>query len=162
MFRRQGSQRSCSNAQRLGSWGSCSNSQRLELGSCRDAWDVELEKESEAAGGGSMVLHGDRTQMRCQRCGPRWGPLVTQRPAVGRRLPAAPAERCLSTLLLIRLPVGASWWRTLRDLWRRAVGVGGAAVPGGSVSLRDRHGGECECPLSYDHAHRYGDSSSTS
>eukprot|EP00961_Rhodomonas_salina_P172158 2321308-Rhodomonas_salina.1 len=33
-----------------------------------------------------------RTQMRCQRCGPRWGPLVKQRPAVGQRLPAAPAE----------------------------------------------------------------------
>eukprot|EP00961_Rhodomonas_salina_P148304 1996395-Rhodomonas_salina.1 len=73
------------------------------------------------------MLLGYRTQMRCQCCGPRWGQLVTQRPAVGQRLPADPAERCLSTLLLIRLPVGASWWQTLSmgvhcwDLRRRAV-----------------------------------------
>eukprot|EP00961_Rhodomonas_salina_P297783 3937495-Rhodomonas_salina.1 len=75
--------------------------------------------------------------MRCQRSGPRWGPLVTQRQAVGLRLPAAQVERCLSTLLLIRLPVGASWWRTLSmgvhcwDLRRRALRVGGAAAPWG-------------------------------
>eukprot|EP00961_Rhodomonas_salina_P060950 818417-Rhodomonas_salina.1 len=67
-----------------------------------------------------MVLYRDRTQMRCQCCGPHWGQLVMQRLALGRRLPATLAERCLSTLLLIRLPVGASWWRTLSmgvDQW---------------------------------------------
>eukprot|EP00961_Rhodomonas_salina_P204161 2755065-Rhodomonas_salina.1 len=31
----------------------------------------------------NQKLLGYRAQMKCQRCGPRWGPLVTQRPAVG-------------------------------------------------------------------------------
>eukprot|EP00961_Rhodomonas_salina_P163090 2196878-Rhodomonas_salina.1 len=87
-----------------------------------------------------MVLHGDRTGMRCLAM--LWPPLGT----VGdsETSSGSPAEASCSSggkVPLNSAPHQAasqtSWWRTLSmgvhcwDLWRRTVGVGGEAVPGG-------------------------------
>eukprot|EP00961_Rhodomonas_salina_P172186 2321829-Rhodomonas_salina.1 len=51
-----------------------------------------------------------------------WGPLVTQRQAVGQRLPAALAERCLSTLLPAHQAASQSKLVTVADARRRTLG----------------------------------------
>jgi len=130
-----------------------------ESGSCRDALDVdsELEEESEAA----RIQSTDEVPTL-------WPPLGTVGDAEtgcgseascrsGGKVPlnSAPHQAASRSELVADAQHGGA---LLGPQATRSRESGERQYLGG-VSLRDRHGGECECPLSYDHAHRYGNSS---
>lgn len=137
-------------------WGGVRDS---EPGSWGDALDVdsELEEESEAA----RIQSTDEVPTL-------WPPLGTVGEAETDSRLGASCSTCGKVPLNSAPHQAASRSELVADAQHGGALLGPQATRSresgerqylGGVSLRDRHGGECECPLSYDHAHRYGNSS---